>query len=153
MKAKTSTKTAAKTTAKKAETAVKETVKNETVVKAEAVKAEAVKTEEKAVKAETTVKAEAAEKTEAAAKKTETAAKKTAAKRTTAKKAAAVAETVYLQYLGKEINKDDLVARVKEVWAQDHKEADLKSVNLYLKPEENAAYYVVNGSFSGKLDF
>ena len=28
----------------------------------------------------------------------------------------------------------------------------MKSVSLYLKPEENAAYYVINEEVSGKID-
>ncbi len=126
-------------------------VKEEAAVKAETVKAEAKKAEPAAaetVKKETAVK-EPAKKP--AAKKAETDAKPKTARKTAAK-AQAVKETVYLQYLGKEINKDALVEQVKAVWAQDHSAADVKTINLYLKPEENAAYFVVNDSFSGKID-
>lgn len=125
-------------------------------------------------KAETTVKETAAVSAEekkapkAAAKKTtekDTAkkapAKKTAEKETakeTVKKApakkTAVKETVYLQYLGKEIDKDDLMKRVKEVWTKQMKKkvGELKSVTLYLKPEENMVYYVINGDVTGSMD-
>ncbi len=130
---------------------VKETVQE---VKA-AAKTVAAKTEEvvkeEAKKADAVVK-ETVKKADEAAKETvKTTAKKAATKRTAAKKAV-VTETVYLQYMGKEISKDDLVQQVKADWAVDHKEADIKSINLYLKPEDNAAYYVVNDSFSGKID-
>ena len=66
----------------------------------------------------------------------------------------AVKESVYLQFLGKEINKDDLMKQVKEIWTKEQKRkvSDLKSVSLYLKPEENAAYYVINEMVRGKID-
>lgn len=86
-------------------------------------------------------------------------AKKEPTKAATAKKAAAarkatVKETVYLQYLGKEINKDDLTKQVKTVWTKQLKKkvSDLKSIDLYLKPEENAVYYVINGDVTGSLE-
>lgn len=60
---------------------------------------------------------------------------------------------VYLQYLGKEINKDDLVKQVKDIWTKElkNKAGDLKSVTLYLKPEENMAYYVINDDVTGSI--
>lgn len=120
----------------------KKTVKTtkETATAAAAVKAPA---KEKA--AEKTVKVEKTEKTE---KEVKTTAAKAPAKKTTVK------ETVYLQYLGKEIDKDDLMKQVKEIWTKEQKRkvSDLKSVSLYLKPEENAAYYVINDEVSGKIE-
>ena len=109
------------------------------------------KTVEKAVKAaEKTTKAVAdkAEEVKEAVKETA----KAPAKRTTTRKTA-VKETVYLQYLGKEINKDDLVKQVKDIWTKElkNKAGDLKSVTLYLKPEENMAYYVINDDVTGSI--
>ena len=110
------------------------------------------KTVEKAVKAaEKTTKAvvEKAEEVKEAVKET---AAKAPAKKTTTRKAT-VTETVYLQYLGKEINKDDLVKQVKEIWTKElqNKAGDLKSITLYLKPEENMAYYVINDDVTGSI--
>ena len=109
------------------------------------------KTVEKAVKAaEKTTKAvaEKAEEVKEAVKETA----KAPAKRTTTRKTA-VKETVYLQYLGKEINKDDLVKQVKDIWTKElkNKAGDLKSVTLYLKPDENMAYYVINDDVTGSI--
>ena len=44
--------------------------------------------------------------------------------------------------------------KVKKAWTGELKKkaADLKTINLYLKPEDNAAYYVLNESFMGKVD-
>lgn len=124
---------------------VKEEVKVE--AKAPAKKAEAKKTV--AAKKET-VKKEPVKK-EAAVKK-ETAAKKAPAKKTAAKKAAVV-ETVNFQFSGKSYTPDDLLKSCKDVWKYDlgGKEEDLKSVELYVKPEENTTYYVINGDITGSF--
>ncbi len=110
-------------------------------VEAEAVKA-AVKTEEK--KAEE-VKTEAPAENEAEAKKAP-------AKKAPAKKAA-VKESVVLQFAGKEINTADLMKEVKTIWTKElkNKAGDMKSVTLYVKPEEHAVYYVVNDEVTGKI--
>lgn len=83
-----------------------------------------------------------------------TAVKKSVIKKPAAAKKSAVKETIYLQYLGKEINKDDVMKSVKDIWTKQLKKkvGDLKSVDLYLKPEENAVYYVINGDVTGSLD-
>ena len=113
-------------------------------VKAEATKA-AAKTTEKAAEAKTTETAK-----KAPAKKTT--ARKTPAKRTTTKKAAVVTEEVYLQYAGKEFSSADLTAKVKEIWKEmGKKAADLKDLKVYVKPEENAAYYVINNEETGSF--
>ena len=66
----------------------------------------------------------------------------------------AVKETVYLQYMGKEISKDDLMKQVKDIWTKQMKKkvGDMKTVTLYLKPEENKAYYVINGDVTGSVE-
>ncbi len=92
-----------------------------------------------------------------AAKKTTTAKKTTAKKTTTAKKAAAkkaeIKTEMYLQFSGKEYSQEEILQKVKDIWTYDlHQNVDdIKDVQLYLKPEESAAYYVVNGVESGKV--
>ena len=99
----------------------------------------------KAAEAKTTETAK-----KAPAKKTT--ARKTPAKRTTTKKAAVVTEEVYLQYAGKEFSSADLTAKVKEIWKEmGKKAADLKDIKVYVKPEENAAYYVINNEETGSF--
>ena len=81
----------------------------------------------------------------------EVAEKKPAAKRTTKK---AVKTTFVVQAAGKEVSMEDAIARVKEAWvAEGNKETALKEIALYVKPEENAIYYVVNGDVTGKVEF
>ena len=103
----------------------------------------------KAVKAVEETVADAAVKVEKKAEEV----KKATAKKAAAPKKTAVKETVYLQYLGKEINKDDLMKAVKEIWTIEmkNKVSDLKSVTLYIKPEENMAYYVINNDVTGSI--
>lgn len=118
------------------ETAAKETAKK-------AVK-KVAETAEKAVKAT----AKAADK---AVKKT--AAKKTAAKKSTAKKAELKTE-MFLQFAGKEYTEKEILQKVKEIWTKNlkRKVGEMKDVKIYLKPEEAAAYYVVNGDTTGRVD-
>ena len=118
------------------------------------------------VAAETTAKKVAAEATakKTTAKTTETkttAAKTTAAKKTTTrtaaaktKKAAAVKENISIQFAGKEYTTEQLVKIAKDVWEFDLKKdpADFKEVQLYVKPEEAKAYYVINGTETGSFD-
>lgn len=137
-----------KTVTKAAKPAVetKEVKAEETkTVKAETAKVEVKAEEAKAAEAKTTETAK-----KAPAKKTT--ARKTPAKRTTTKKAAVVTEEVYLQYAGKEFSSADLTAKVKEIWKEmGKKAADLKDIKVYVKPEENAAYYVINNEETGSF--
>ena len=85
------------------------------------------------------------------------AAKKETAKKTTAKKTVkaekpAVTQNVYVQFAGLEISTADLTAKVTEEWvALGHRASSIKSLDLYVKPEDMAAYYVINGKESGKI--
>ena len=104
----------------------------------------------KAAKAETAAKTEAA-KVEAAPKAEKAPAKKPAAKRAPAKKAAAPAAPLVNQtvpYQGKEMTQQAMVEAVK---AQVQEE--IKTLELYVKPEDNAVYYVVNGTVTGQIEF
>ena len=136
--------------------AVKKTVTKaaKPAVETKEVKAEETKTvkAEEAKAAKTTAKAAEAKTTETAKKAP---AKKTTARKTpTTKKAAVVTEEVYLQYAGKEFSSADLTAKVKEIWKEmGKKAADLKDIKVYVKPEENAVYYVINGTETGAVEF
>ena len=79
-------------------------------------------------------------------------AKKAPAKKATTKKAA-LTTTVTLQFADKSYTEESLTAIAKDVWTYDlnEKEADLKSVELYVKPEEGLCYYVFNGDVTGNF--
>lgn len=146
-------KKAAATTKKAAETAVaSDPVKTEAPVKAEK---PAEKTVDKKAEVKTEAKAEAAAKAEKPAKAEpakKTAAKKTAAKKTVKAEKPAVTQNIYVQFAGNEFLTSDLVAKVTENWvALGHRASSIKSLDLYVKPEDMAAYYVINGKESGKI--
>lgn len=128
---------------------------------AKAVVAKAANVEKKDTAA-VVAEAPKAEAKKPAAKKaaTKTAAKKTDTKKTTAKKAATtrtkkaeVKEVVHVQFDGKSYTTEDLVKSAKDVWKFDLKQkvSDFKSVEIYVKPEENLAYYVINGDVTGSF--
>lgn len=121
---------------------VKAEVKKETVKKETAKKAPAKK---ETVKKETAKKAPAK-------KETKTAAAKTATKKAPAKKAE-MKVAMEVQFADKAYTQDDLVKIAKDVWKYDLKQkaSDLNSVELYVKPEEQAVYYVMNKEFSGSF--
>ena len=95
-------------------------------------------------------------KKETAAKKAEgrktTAVKKAVAEKNTASKEA-IKQTVSVQFSGKSYSTEDLVKIAKDVWVYDldGKEKDFKSVDLYVKPEENSVYYVINKEVTGSF--
>lgn len=153
---------AAANTAKAAETKVTEKAPE---VKAEAkteVKAEAVETKitekvnevaekaaeiavEKAAETKTAVKA-AAKKT---AEKVGTAKKTAAAKK--AEKAPLIPE-IKIQFAGNEADEDEIVNAIKNKYVSEgHRASAIKSLQIYLKPEENAAYYVINQKSMGMV--
>lgn len=127
-------KAAAETTKKAAEATAKKAAAKTTAAKTAATKT----TETKTTAAKTT-----------AAKKTTT---RTAAAKT--KKAAAVKENISIQFAGKDYTTEQLVKIAKDVWEFDLKKdsADFKEVQLYVKPEEAKAYYVINGTETGSFD-
>lgn len=123
--------------------AVKKTVTKATAAaKAEEkapVKAAAVKEEKAPVKATVVKEEKTAEKNET---------KKPAAKKTVVK------ENVYVQCMGIEISTEDVMKKVKENWTKvlKNKAADMKSVTLYIKPEEGKAYFVINDDVTGSVE-
>ena len=62
----------------------------------------------------------------------------------------AVTPMVYIQYGDKEIVCDELIERVRADYKANNK-GTVRSIKLYVKPEENTAYYVINGK-EGKID-
>lgn len=84
--------------------------------------------------------------------KEETVEKKTAAKKTTKK--AELKTELFLQFGEKEYTDKEILKLVKNVWTKEMKRkvGEMKKVQIYVKPEEFAAYYVINGEVTGKVD-
>lgn len=103
------------------------------------------------VPVEKPAKKPAARKT-AAARKPSTKAKATAKPAAkTAKAATAPKETVKIQFGTDEYD----FAEIKKAVDADCKKkikGKIKTIEIYIKPEDKAAYYVVNGDFSDKID-
>ena len=120
----------------------KVTTKPEVKATETAVKTAAPKTEEKAEVRKPEVKKPEAPAKKEAVKKAE---KKPVEKKETKK--AEFKAALHVQFAGKSYAEEDLIKMAKDVWKYDLKQkaGDLVSVELYVKPEESAAYYVVNG--------
>ena len=89
-----------------------------------------------------------------AAKNVAKAVTKTATK--TVKKAAKkdIKVKAFVEYYGKPVEEKDIIARVKKAWTKSGKKVgDIKEMDLYIKPEENAVYYVINGTETGAVEF
>ena len=63
------------------------------------------------------------------------------------------APEIVLQYSGAEIEASTLADAAVAQFRAAKKRAKIKDIKLYIKPEENAAYFVINGVFNGKVDF
>ena len=63
-----------------------------------------------------------------------------------------VKTSFYLQYMGKEVSTEEITKKVHEAWTASGKSVDeIKTLNVYMKPEEAAAYYVINEETTGKV--
>lgn len=131
---------------KKPEVKAAAPVKEAEVKKAEVKKAApAAKAEKKAPAKKAPAKKAEVKKAAAPAAKEE--------KKAPVKKAAKVEETVNFQFSGKSYTPDDLMKIFRDVWKYDMngREEDIRNVELYVKPEENTTYFVVNGSITGSF--
>ena len=108
---------------------------------------------EKAVEKTTEKVAEKAAEVKADVKDT---VKKTTAKATKAAKAAKkepVKPEIIVQYQNSEVDTAAIEERVKTQFvAEGHKAGFIRKLNIYIKPEEYSAYYVINDRFSGRVD-
>lgn len=147
--------TSSKTNVKATETKTTKTTKSAKAAADTAVAAKeekAAKTVKETAKAteEKTVKAEPAK-----AEKKAVAEKKAPAKKAPAKKAAKPVETVqevYFEYSGGQVLAEDIVGRIKEAYkSEGHRISSIKTLQVYIKPDERKAYYVINDKAEGKF--
>lgn len=153
--------TAAKNVAAKKVEETKEAVK--TVAKAVEAKAEEVKAEVKAeaekvaAKSETApVKKEEAPVVEEKAAEKKKPGRKPGSKTKSTKAAAKKEETVtevYVQFGPGESSVNAVIDKIKaEYVEQGHRASSIKTLNVYLKPEDRSAYYVINDKIAGRVD-
>ena len=59
---------------------------------------------------------------------------------------------VYVEFYGEQVSKEELVKEAEKIWVEaGKKKADIKKIDLYLIPEEDKAYYVINDEFDGSF--
>ena len=79
--------------------------------------------------------------------------KETVAEKSSSKAPTKVKTSVLLQMASSEWNIGDCKGRVEaDFVAQGHKASEMKSLSIYLKPEEGKIYYVVNDETTGRFD-
>ncbi len=62
-------------------------------------------------------------------------------------------EEIFVQYGQHEIRTTDIMEKAKEDFvSKGNKLSDIKEIQVYIKPSDNAAYYVVNHSETGKIE-
>ncbi len=89
-----------------------------------------------------------------AKKEVEVKAKDIIGKKTSAKKDTTQEKQIYIQYVNREVNIADIEERVKKAWeSEGHRAGSIKKLDIYIKPEEYAVYYVINGKNAGRVDF
>ncbi|MCI5639382.1 MAG: DUF6465 family protein [Lachnospiraceae bacterium] len=121
--------------------------------KAAVVKEEVKKTEEKKAdtKAPVASKAKAEEKKPVAAKAP---AKKAEAKKTTkrAKKPVEKVQEVFVEYGDQQYLTQDVIAKIHEKYkAEGHRVGAIKSLRVYINPEQGKAFYVINDKANGEF--
>ena len=61
---------------------------------------------------------------------------------------------VVVEYQGKQVEEEEMLSAVKNAWTESgHTEDEIKEIVLYVKPEEDAVYYVINDTETGKVAF
>lgn len=123
--------------AKKAETpeAAKKTPEKESAKKAAP--------EKKAAKKETAKKPGRKPAVKTAAKTPKKAAKKAPVERV---------QEVYFEYAGQQILSSEIISKIEEAFkAEGHRISTIKDLRVYVNPEEQRAYYVINDKAEGKF--
>ncbi len=59
----------------------------------------------------------------------------------------------YVEYKGKKVLEKTLVDTAKDIWKNTGKKVkDIKSLDVYYKPEERTCYYVFNDTITGSFN-
>ena len=62
--------------------------------------------------------------------------------------------SMFVEYQGKQVEDKAIIAAVKKAWTEaGNKVGDMKTVELYIKPEEASVYYVINETVTGNVEF
>lgn len=62
-------------------------------------------------------------------------------------------ENIYVEYGDGQYKIEDITNRIKEAWtAEGHRVGSIKNLDIYIKPEHNKAYYVINDKNGGSVE-
>ncbi len=64
-----------------------------------------------------------------------------------AKKTAAVKENCFIEFNGKQVSVSDITAKAKKMY-----NGEIKTLSVYVKPEDSKVYYVINDIEHGDFD-
>ncbi len=79
--------------------------------------------------------------------------KKAPEKKTTTRKKKEIVEEVYVQFSNNEVVAANVVEKVKAAYvAEGHTLDSVEKLRVYIKPEENMIYYVVNDDYASGID-
>lgn len=68
------------------------------------------------------------------------------------KTAAENKNSIFVEFAGKQYKTEDVIASIQAAWvAEGHRVGSIKSLNVYIKPEECRAYYVINEKNIGSV--
>jgi len=63
-------------------------------------------------------------------------------------------KNIVIQYQGRERNEEHILQQIKkDVLSKGIKDDEIEVVDIYVKPEESAIFYVVNKNISGSIAF
>ena len=67
---------------------------------------------------------------------------------------ASAQKNIVVQFQNKDRNTDELLKQIKEdAISKGVSEADFRKVDVYVKPEEQKVFYVINNDVNGSVDF
>ena len=95
---------------------------------------------------------ETVKRTKKGAKKAEEEARKVTESVKKAAQKVAVKE-VFIQFAGAEYKESEILEKVEAAYkAEGHRLSAIRSMELYIKPEDGMAYYVINGKTTGSVE-
>ena len=63
-------------------------------------------------------------------------------------------KNITIQFQGRERSQENILQQIRrEVLAQGIDDEEIEHVDIYIKPEEQAVYYVINRQIEGKIAF
>ena len=94
-------------------------------------------------------KAETKEEAKASAKEPAKRGRKPGSKNKTTSKKPEVKREIFVEHNGNQVSEEEIIAKVRKDFKE--RKIEVKEVKLYIKPEDNACYYVVNDTIHGQV--